>query len=245
MKKRKKSSAVGCLFWLFLAVLLAIAAFAARKPLEAALQKLTGGKYQSPPKVVIKPLSDGEKRRSVEPEGPSEKPPAPGSGGAPADRPLSVETNAPAQSSQEKPVFRKTRLFFANVDPNGKIILKGVIRAIPASDSPLHDTIQTLLTGPNSYEQNLGLLSMIPSGSRLRGVTMRGDTAFIDFSESFRFNTLGREGLNAQLQQVVFASTEFPTVKKVQILIEGKKVQYLGPEGIRIDAPLTRASFRE
>lgn len=246
MKKKKRSSAKGCLFWLFLAAALAVAAFAARKPIEAALEKLMGGKSPTLPKVVIKPLSDGEKEEKGTPEGPPERD---GAGGnavtAPVDRPPDPVAGTPPQSPPEKPPVRKTRLFFANVDPNGKILLKGVIRAIPSSDSPLRDTVQTLLAGPNSQEVNMGLLSMIPSGSRLRGVTVRGDTAFMDFSENFRFNTLGREGLDAQLKQVVFAATEYPTVKRVQILIEGKKVQYLGPEGIRIDSPLTRQSFQE
>ncbi len=209
------------------------------------MEKLMGGKNQTLPKVVIKPLSDGEKEERGAPGGPSEKDGSGKSGvTAPADRSPDPVAGTP-QLQPEKPPVRKTRLFFANVDPNGKILLKGVIRAIPSSDSPLRDTIQVLLAGPNSQEVNMGLLSMIPSGSRLRGVSVRGDTAFVDFSENFRFNTLGREGLDAQLKQVVFAATEYPTVKRVQILIEGKKVQYLGPEGIRIDAPLTRQSFQE
>jgi spore germination protein GerM len=103
--------------------------------------------------------------------------------------------------------------------------------------------MQSLLAGPSTQELGMGLLSMVPSNSRLKGVVVRGDTAFLDFNESFRFNTLGREGLNAQLEQVVYAATEFPTVKKVQILIEGKKVPYLGAESIRIDSPLDRQSF--
>ena len=96
---------------------------------------------------------------------------------------------------------------------------------------------------PPSQEINLGLMTMVPSGTLLRGVTVRGDTANVDFSESFRFNSLGIEGMTAQLKQIVYAATEFPTVKKVQILIEGKKVDYLGTEGVRIDQPLSRSSF--
>ena len=46
----------------------------------------------------------------------------------------------------------------------------------------------------------------------------------MDFNESFRFNPQGLEALNAQLRQVVYAATEFPSVKEVQVLIEGKKV---------------------
>ena len=50
--------------------------------------------------------------------------------------------------------------------------------------------------------------------------------------------------MDAQLRQVVYAATEFPSVKNVQILIEGTTVRYLGTEGMRLDAPLSRASFQ-
>jgi germination protein M len=155
---------------------------------------------------------------------------------------------APAQrenQTQEIPAVRKTRLFFASVGTDGKVSVKGVIRSIPVSDSPLRDTILALLKGPTSQEVNLGMLNMIPVESRLLGAAVRGDTAYLDFNENFRFNTLGAEGLNAELRQVVYAATEFPTVKNVQFLIEGKIVQYLGSEGIRIDSPLSRQSFQE
>jgi spore germination protein GerM len=120
-----------------------------------------------------------------------------------------------------------------------------VVRSIPASDSPLRDTLQALLNGPSSQELNLGLVSMIPAGAVLRGVVVRGDTAEIDFSESFRFNAQGVAAMTAQVRQIVYAATEFPNVRNVQILIEGRKVTYLGTEGVRIDAPLSRASFQK
>lgn len=142
------------------------------------------------------------------------------------------------------PAARKARLFFASVDETGAIAVKSVIRPIPASDSPLRDTLEALVKGPTSQELNLGLVSMIPAGASLRGVVMRGDTAEVDFSESFRFNAQGVEAMTAQLRQVVYAATEFPSVKRVQVLIEGRKVTYLGTEGVRLDAPLSRASFQ-
>ncbi len=130
------------------------------------------------------------------------------------------------------------------VDDAGKILFKSVIRPIPASDSPLRDTVDSLLKGPTPQELNLGFISMIPTDSRLLGVVMQGNTAVMDFSESFRFNAQGIDALNAQLRQIVYAATEFPSVKAVQIRIEGKTVRYLGTEGMRIDQPLTRDSFQ-
>ena len=140
--------------------------------------------------------------------------------------------------------MRKARLYFATIDPAGRIQLKSVIRPIAASDSPLRDTLESLLKGPTSQELNLGYVSMIPTDARLRRVTVKGDTAVVDFNESFRFNPQGLEAMDAQLRQVVFAATEFPSVRSVQIQIEGSTVRYLGTEGMRLDTPLSRASFQ-
>jgi spore germination protein GerM len=67
--------------------------------------------------------------------------------------------------------------------------------------------------------------------------------AYVDFNENFRFNPLGKEGLKAQLNQVVYTVTEFSNISRLQILIDGKKVNFLGPEGIYIGEPLSRSSL--
>ena len=208
--------------------------------IENVFKKLLAKESGSSPMVVVKPLSPENRQPPQVEESkakPLESPPA-----------KQIKKNSMAArplTPPEEPVLRKTRLFFITIDPAGKIAMKGVVRPIPASDTPLKDALSALLAGPNSQEVNLGFLSMIPSEVKLKSATVKGDTAVLDFTESFRFNTLGMEGLAAQLKQVVYAATEFPTVKKVQILIEGKRVQYLGTEGVRIDQPLSRESFRE
>jgi spore germination protein GerM len=224
-------------------------AIAAREPLTNAWQRLRGEPAPAP-LVTVRPL--------VEPAADSPQSPA---GGKPAATVPGTQTPgavaSPASSSSASspvsvpagetrtPAARKARLFFATVDDSGTIAVKSVVRTIPASDSPLRDTLQALLNGPSSQELNLGLVSMVPAGAVLRGVVVRGDTAEIDFSESFRFNSQGLAAMTAQLRQIVYAATEFTNVHTVQILIEGKRVTYLGTEGVRIDAPLSRASFQK
>ncbi len=240
-----RGRSIGCLFWLCLLALIVAVGYAARTQLADTFNRLVGGKAhpgdtQTAPQVTMKPLDRNAEPRGGEGESQpieSTRTPAPA-----AERVVSV-ARPPAAPLPEKPLIRKTRLFFLSVDQAGAISMKGVIRSIPQSDSPLRDALLTLLKGPTAPEINLGLLTMIPPGTGLRGVTVRGDIAYIDFSESFRFNSLGIEGMKAQLRQVVYAATEFPTVKKVQFLIEGKKVDYLGTEGVRIDQPLSRSSF--
>jgi spore germination protein GerM len=83
---------------------------------------------------------------------------------------------------------------------------------------------------------------MIPEGTRILGAEVRNGTAWINFSEEFQFNPYGVEGWASQLRQVVWTATEFSTVRNVQILIEGKRIDYLG-EGIRISEPVGRENF--
>ena len=230
---------LGFLFWLCLFAIVIAVAFAARGPLAAAFALFRGVPAPVParesPKVTVAPLTDLERAAGNRQAAPAARPaPAPQS---PAEKitPATVPL----------PTVRKARLYFTTVDQSGKIQLKSVIRPIPASDSPLKDTLENLLKGPTSQELNLGLVSMIPTDARLRGVVVRGDTAFVDFNESFRFNAQGIDAMDAQIRQIVYAATEFPSVKKVQIQIEGASVRYLGTEGMRIDAPLGRESFQK
>jgi spore germination protein GerM len=211
-----------------------------------AFAKITGGSGSRPqtttsaPQVTVLPLTDATRPLSdAHGSSPSLSQKQPQSLAPLKTAPAA--TNAP---SSEKPAERKARLYFAVVDPDGKLLLKSVIRSIPASDSPLRDTLRSLLKGPTAQELNLGLISMIPPDANLRSVIMQGDTAVIDFSESFRFNAQGIDAMDAQLRQVVYAATEFPSVKSVQIRIEGKTVRYLDSEGVRIDEPLSRTSFQ-
>jgi spore germination protein GerM len=101
------------------------------------------------------------------------------------------------------------------------------------------DVLQRLLQGPSAEEQRRGLQSFIPPGTKVLSASVRGSTAYISFSEEFQFSTFGVEGYAAQLRQVVWTATEFSTVKDVQILIEGRRVDYLG-ESVWIGSPIGR-----
>ena len=168
---------------------------------------------------------------------------------ASSDAPPVAETtpNAPAQPDASPPPrvpsARQRRLFFAAVSDAGDIAVTGVMRAVDDTGSPLTATLRTLFAGPEPSEVKRGLITMIPPAVTLNRVYVSERIAYIDVSESFRFNPLGREGLDAQLQQIVFSATEFPGVEMVQILIDGRRVEFLGPEGAYIGKPIGRATF--
>jgi len=135
------------------------------------------------------------------------------------------------------------RLFFIRVSGEGKISLKSVLRTVPSSGSPLSISVRALIDGPRPGELSNDILSLIPEGSDLIGARIDNGIAFLDFNEQFRFNALGIEGYKAQVEQIVYTATEFSTVDKVQFLVEGQRIDYLGGEGFRVGAPLSRDDF--
>lgn len=167
------------------------------------------------------------------------------------DAPVTARTAAPAADTgrDRKPAApaapaREHRLYFAEVDPSGGISVTGVTRAAGPTGAPLTEALVTLLAGPDPAESKRGLITLIPPAVTLNRVYIRERVAYIDVSESFRFNRLGREGLSIQLQQVVYSATQFPNVEQVQILIDGERIDYLASEGTFVGQPIGRAAFQ-
>ena len=148
----------------------------------------------------------------------------------------------PAQQAQpdlkEKTVERS--VYLMKVDTVGTILWTSVKRNLPASDSPLLDVLEALVKGPSATEEKQGLISLIPKSVKIQNAVVRGNTAYISFSEEFLFNTYGTEGYAGQRKQIILTATEFNNVKDVQILIEGKRIDYLG-EGVWIGSPVSRS----
>jgi spore germination protein GerM len=138
---------------------------------------------------------------------------------------------------------RVATLYFIRVDDDGTISRHDVQRTVSVSDSPMSDALAALMAGPDADEISRGFISLIPSGTRLLSAQVRGSTAYLNFNDAFMYNRYGIEGYAGQLKQIVYTATVYPTVKDVQILIDGQKREYLGGDGVYIGKPLSRASF--
>jgi len=149
------------------------------------------------------------------------------------------ETSAPENPDPPK----KATLYWIKVSDDGQIHLQKAVRQIRMGDSPMSSAIRALLRGPNADELNASIQTLVPTGTQLLSAYVQNRVAFLNFSEEFQFNTLGTEGLKAQLRQIVFTATEFETVESVQILINGKHVQYLGGDGFFVGKPIGRNAF--
>jgi germination protein M len=248
----KKKSGLGCLFWLALALLVVVVFLYNRERINEVLisSGLLKGRGGRPVTVqTVRPPSAPAAPATPAPQQPAAGPQSP-QGAQDGKQPTTsspevvIRITPPAA---EKPAaepaptrVRKARIFFVQVDQAGNISLQGVIRSIPYTDSPLRETLTALLDGQAGRELNGGLLTMIPPKVRLRNVYVKGSTAYIDLSDEFRFNPLGRAGLAAQVKQVVYTATEFSNVKDVQILIDGRRLDYLSSEGPYIGKPISR-----
>jgi spore germination protein GerM len=96
-----------------------------------------------------------------------------------------------------------------------------------------------LLAGPNAEERALGYTTEIPAGTRLLGVRVRGETAYLDFSEELATGG-GSASMLSRVYQIVYTATHFRGVEQVRILIDGQPRETLGGEGVLIDVPIRR-----
>jgi len=243
VKKRKKqqSSGTGCLLFTILFSVLLVLFIIKFPQIKATLEK-TGLLQKLSTTVTTVPPVPPEKTQIPSSATSVPQAEAPASPGTTTIQPREGN-QVPQISTSTAETTRTVSLYFVSIADDGVISSHEVKRAIKATDTPLSDAVKALLEGPSENEIRSKLISLIPRGTKLKGVSMRGSTAIIDFNEAFMYNRFGTEGYTAQLKQIVYTVTAFPSVQDVQILIEGKLVDYLGGEGVFTGKPLSRNSF--
>ena len=111
---------------------------------------------------------------------------------------VSAEKTEPSSKNSSVPAApkpasatRTATLYFVSIGADGSVSRQAVKRQLTKSDSPLADAIKALLAGPVPGEKNA--MSLIPSGSRLIGASVKDGVATLNFNESFEFNSYGVE----------------------------------------------------
>ncbi len=268
---KKRGGSIGILFWVAFILLIVVIFLYNRPTIERTLENTglvevvrerfgRGDRQPSEPQPT--PQSEPEVAIELEPADPEpvERTPAPQAEPErqPVPEPAAPEPQSPQPADQQPPQQREpaepvpdqpatrtrvSKLYFIRVTDDGQIFPEQVNRSVTFTNNPMTQTLHALITGPTIEELNAGLLNLVPENTQLISAAVRDGTAYLNFNEAFRFNPMGVEGLVAQLQQVVFSTTEFDTIVRVQILIEGQKVNYLGGDGVYIGEPLDRYSF--
>ncbi len=120
-----------------------------------------------------------------------------------------------------------------------------VTRTIEYKDSPITKTINALLEGSSEAERQNGIISFIPEGTRLISAQIKNEHLTLNFSSTLEENFSGREAILLELSQIMLTSFDFQQVKKVSILVEGSKKQYITGEGIPLKEVYTKQDLSQ
>ncbi|MFP3905487.1 MAG: GerMN domain-containing protein [Acidimicrobiales bacterium] len=118
-------------------------------------------------------------------------------------------------------------------------VLEAEHRTVPAP-SPATVAMDRLATGPTTP----GLVSEIPDGTEVLGVTISDGVATVDLSATFEAGG-GSLSARARVAQVVFTMTQFDTVDGVLFAIDGDLQTTITSEGIVVTDPLDRSGFSD
>ena len=147
-----------------------------------------------------------------------------------------TETETGTDSSTSKVTYQ---VWFA--DREGLFV---TYRTEPATQRVGSAALESLLEGPDSFEEGYGLSTAVPDGTQLLGLAIEDGIARVDLTSEFESGG-GSASMQTRLAQVVYTITQFPTVKGVVFSLDGEPIDVLGGEGIIIDHPLTRRDYAE
>jgi spore germination protein GerM len=147
-----------------------------------------------------------------------------------------TETGTETTPSSEKVTYQ---VWFANAD--GLFV---TYRTEPATPRVGTAALESLLEGPDSFEEDYGLDTAIPEGTQLLGLAIDGSIARVDLTSEFESGG-GSLSMQTRLAQIVYTITQFPTVKGVVFSLDGEPIDVLGGEGVIIDHPLTRRDYAD
>lgn len=140
-------------------------------------------------------------------------------------------TTAPSAEHQ-------VRSYFVRGEELGPVARTATDEAVAAG------AIAGLLAGPTAAERELGFATAIPEGTRLLGIVVEGGVATVDLTGEFASGG-GSLSMSLRVAQVVFTLTQFPTVRAVDLALDGEPLTVLGGEGLILDEPQTRADWED
>ena len=158
--------------------------------------------------------------------------PAPTASATPSAEP---PTPGPSSSPSATPV--ETMVVDAWFVKDEKLAV--VHREVPRTVAVLRAAIEELLRGITFTDASYGLSTAIPAETELRGVDLADGTATIDLSSAFESGG-GSLSMMARMAQLVFTATQFPTVERVELWLDGEPVEWIGGEGLIVVPPQTR-----
>jgi spore germination protein GerM len=150
-----------------------------------------------------------------------------------------IAGSSASDSGGSAPKVSSFKVYFVKQDK-----LTAYSRTIPFTPTVGKAAVQSLLAGPASADKAQGAGTAVPTGVKINSLTIKDRVAIVDLSGTFGSGG-GSQSMYLRLGQVVYTLTEFPTVDRVQLKMDGKTVTTLGGEGLLIERPLSRADWAQ
>ena len=163
-----------------------------------------------------------------------------------AMKPRQLQTTAqqsttPLQLPSPPPVAQTVQIYWLkNTENSLELVSRPVTVSPNQSNIVLEEAFNGLLKGPT----DAALDSTIPQGTKLRNMRIQNDGIHVDLSQEFTTGG-GSASMSSRLAQVIYTATSLQPKAKVWIDVEGKPLEVLGGEGLLLEQPLTRQSFKE
>lgn len=84
-----------------------------------------------------------------------------------------------------------------------------------------HEVVEHLLSGPPEAALRDGAITFIPAGTRLIGLTVSNQIAFVDLSEAFVEPSAWDPDLNLRVSQLKRTLMQEQSIRDVVVLVEG------------------------
>lgn len=117
-----------------------------------------------------------------------------------------------------------------------------VRRDIAATDAIAAATLRAWIEGPTKQEERAGAYSSAPDGTELLGIDVDDGTAVVDLNAAFEYTGLGTTYEGAILEQLAGTITQFDSVERALLKIDGEFKDYYMGHGYIVDDehPLVR-----
>ncbi|WP_414574967.1 GerMN domain-containing protein [Anabaena sp. CCY 9402-a] len=164
---------------------------------------------------------------------------------------LTANTNSPTQSTPSQRIQQPYNTQPGNEQTTNVYWLKTNEKSIELVPQPirvasvrpnqvLEQAFQSLLAGPTEGTNS----TTIPQGTKLLGLKAENkDEIHVNLSEDFTSGG-GSTSMVGRVGQVVYTATTLNPNAKVYIEVNGKPLEVLGGEGVEIEQPMTRESFK-
>jgi spore germination protein GerM len=147
------------------------------------------------------------------------------------DLPSAAERGSRTDPTPPAPL--EFEVFFSNSreDPESErcATVYPVRRQVPPTSEVARAALGRLLEGPSPEETEAGYFTNLSSGVALRSVDIEEGVAVIDFSRELEGDASGSCQVQAIRAQVTRTLLQFPAIREVRILVEGRPTDALQP----------------